>query len=262
MSSLSILFMRFRPSGRGLTIMLYPLSIPFNSLYEIQPHILILFTIKNFSIFQFSLWDSCENSSVWFSFRKQYFQFSLWDSLLHFFLILHKLYRLFQFSLWDSWESHRGDWGWRTQLSILFMRFSITLLFLTPIFSRCFQFSLWDSCDPNMLMTWFLAYLSILFMRFYISRRTEILVSMDTSFNSLYEIPVVSAYPLTILHFFHFQFSLWDSWANTFQLGSHHFISTFNSLYEILGNGKEIRKHLQTFNSLYEIQVSSKHSSL
>ena len=133
----------------------------------------------------------------------------------------------FQFSLWDSWFKTLAILVVYTNLSILFMRF---LFFVTfAIFLHLFfQFSLWDSCHLHSASASLSFKLSILFMRFYwmnpffcsidwdfqfslwdSSNMLYISFNFETSFNSLYEIPI-------------FLFGI------LFQ-----YITTFNSLYEI-----------------------------
>ena len=137
-------------------------------------------------------------------------------------------------------------------LSILFMRFS--------------QAQAW----PRLGLV---ACLSILFMRFlHIGSRRK---AINTSFNSLYEIPVGggrfsgpitcsfnSLYEIPKGAFLHlkitdklfFQFSLWDSCAIVGGAVWGFTYTSFNSLYEIrpIKHGRR-RRGYSSFNSLYEI---------
>ena len=94
------------------------------------------------------------------------FQFSFWDSELLRNLSQHVLTD-FQFSFWDSETRPAPYYHTSEELSILFLRFTLTLRgSLTP--RRYFQFSFWDSrFQPGSILLRILSQLSILFLRFF-----------------------------------------------------------------------------------------------
>ena len=156
----------------------------FNSLYEIQ----IIKSENQYALmyFQFSLWDSFSNESI-FRFNINSFQFSLWDSEAPSIAYANKFFYSFN-SLYEI----LGDYTLIKQADNLISFNSLYEILLVSFWfwnknMKSFQFSLWDS---------------------WICRRRSRSDARKT-FNSLYEIQLKMKYEIIDSDIF--QFSLWDS---------------------------------------------------
>ena len=159
--ALSILFLRFERGDKWLKT---AIEYIFQFSFWDSGVFLGWLVERRLDVFQFSFWDSWGSLLEIVLGKGFHFQFSFWDSLrsygralersatfnslfeIH--IKLHRLFKMavehFQFSFWDSRKGSAYSRDER-RLSILFLRFPLSILADSPWPSPVFQFSFWDS---------------------------------------------------------------------------------------------------------------------